>query len=44
LEAAQKLLGHLSPETTKIYLDSKALLKKQIEETREIGRKTMKNH
>lgn len=42
IEAAQRLLGHSSPETTKIYLDPDTLRKKLIEEVKEVARKMPK--
>jgi len=39
IEAAQLLLGHASPETTKIYLDPDVQLKEQIEAVKEVARK-----
>ena len=39
IEAAQLLLGHSSPETTKVYLDPKSKLKEQIEAAKENHRK-----
>lgn len=39
MEAAQILLGHSSPEVTKIYLDPDAKKKEQIEKVKEIARK-----
>ena len=39
IEAAQILLGHSSPETTKIYLDPDVKKKEQIEKVKEVARK-----